>query len=185
MLEPDNAVHSKQDYYKTEIYALIELIGGKFYQRVHPSPMHQQVLAEILFQINDYCEVNKDIYTCVMGPVAVELGEDTIVEPDIIVVNNKSRLCEECYKGAPIFVIEVVSPDDQFHDYVRKLKLYKESGVREYWVVNEKEENVATFVFDNSDAKINIYSFEDSITSSCISGLKVNFSEFKDKIWRV
>ena len=63
--------------------------------------------------------------------------------------------------GAPDLVIEVLS-SNWYHDTVRKLKKYKNAGVREYWIIMPEQKEVLVYFFDKSDAP-QYYSFEDSI----------------------
>lgn len=40
--------------------------------------------------------------------------------------------------GAPDWIIEIISPGNPSHDYIRKLNLYADAGVREYWIVDPR-----------------------------------------------
>ncbi len=74
---------------------------------------------------------------------------DTMVEPDISVVCDKSKLDKHGCKGAPDLVVEILSPSTQRHDRLVKLGLYQRAGVREYWVVNPEDQTVQVFTLSN------------------------------------
>ncbi|MCI8789063.1 MAG: Uma2 family endonuclease, partial [Lachnospiraceae bacterium] len=55
---------------------------------------------------------------------------------NIFVICDKDRLTDEGCKGAPDWIIEVVSPSSHPMDYNKKLFKYRTVGVREYWIVD-------------------------------------------------
>ncbi len=72
-----------------------------------------------------------------------------MVEPDISVICDKSKLTDRGCLGAPDWVVEIVSPGNSGHDYIRKLNLYADAGVREYWIVNPMTELVYVYYFED------------------------------------
>ena len=58
-------------------------------------------------------------------------------------------------------MIEITS-SNEVHDYVTKLKLYQNYGVKEYWIVNPKDESVLVYVFDEN-IHIEKYDFTETI----------------------
>jgi Uma2 family endonuclease len=73
---------------------------------------------------------------------------DTVVQPDICVICDLSKLDERGCLGAPDFIIEIVSPGNSKKDVKDKFEIYQKYGVREYWIVNPNDENVSVFVLD-------------------------------------
>lgn len=76
------------------------------------------------------------------APFAVKLNKNnqTIAEPDISVICDQNKLTDRGCTGAPDWIIEIVSPSNASHDYIRKLNLYADAGVREYWIVDPARE---------------------------------------------
>ncbi|MEA3446265.1 MAG: Uma2 family endonuclease [Bacteroidota bacterium] len=72
----------------------------------------------------------------------------TVVQPDLYVVCELSKLDDRGCLGAPDFIIEIVSAKNSKHDIKDKFDIYQEHGVREYWIVNPNDENVNVFVLD-------------------------------------
>ena len=66
------------------------------------------------------------------APFAVKLFEDrdTVVEPDISVICDRDKLTDKGCSGAPDWIIEIISPSNPGHDYIRKLNLYADAGAR-------------------------------------------------------
>lgn len=71
-----------------------------------------------------------------------------MVEPDISVVCNMSKLDDTGCKGAPDLVMEILSPTTQRHDKFTKFNLYQQAGVREYWIVDPVSKSAQAFVLD-------------------------------------
>jgi len=73
----------------------------------------------------------------------------TVVQPDLYVVCDLSKLDEKGCLGAPDFIIEIVSAKNSKRDTKDKFDIYQQHGVREYWIVNPNDENVTVFVLDD------------------------------------
>jgi Uma2 family endonuclease len=76
-------------------------------------------------------------------PRGEELDEqiDTVVHPDVLVVCDAEKLL----RGAPDFVVEVLSPATASHDYLLKRHAYERAGVREYWLVHPADRMLTSY----------------------------------------
>ena len=134
-----------------------EIIGGEVLMMAPPSRIHQKISGEIFRQLANFLEGKRcEVYS---APFGVRLFEkdgdqpedvDTVVEPDITVVCDTSRLDQHGCKGAPELVMEILSPSSRRHDMLVKLNLYQRAGVREYWIVNPDDKDVQVFLLDGS-----------------------------------
>lgn len=61
---------------------------------------------------------------------------DTVVQPDISVFCDKSKITERGARGSPDLVVEILSPSTSRRDQREKFDLYARVGVREYWIVD-------------------------------------------------
>lgn len=82
--------------------------------------------------------------------------------PDIARICDTEKVDQKGCHGAPDFVVEVVSLWNRKNDYVRKLALYHEAGVREYWIVDPKHEQVTVYDWEKSDSPT-LYPFSERI----------------------
>ena len=133
-----------------------ELIDGTPYMMAPPSRRHQRILFALARQIADFLEDKPcEIY---VAPFAVRLFEkkndrpedvDTLVEPDISVICDSDKLDDYGCKGAPDFIIEILSPSSKSHDRIVKYNLYQKAGVREYWIVDPEKEYILPFVLQD------------------------------------
>ena len=179
-----DVLKQEEVYTIEDIYALpdgerAELIDGKIYYMAPPSRTHQRILLSLSRKIADYidskngdCEVN-------IAPFAVFLNKDNInyVEPDISVVCDSSKLDEKGCYGAPDWIIEIVSPGNSSHDYIRKLNLYADAGAQEYWIVNPINHTVLVYHLEESKFEVYSYTFQDKIKVNIYDDLWINFQE--------
>ena len=134
----------------------IEIVDGEAVMMAPPTTAHQLISGEMFRQLANYLEGKK--CRAIPAPLAVRLFEkdgdspedvDTIVEPDISVVCDSSRLDKHGCKGAPDMVVEILSPSTQRHDRLVKLGLYQRARVREYWIVNPEDQTVQVMLLDD------------------------------------
>ncbi|MVM41776.1 Uma2 family endonuclease [Spirosoma sp. HMF3257] len=173
-LDP-NGTYTYADYLKWQFDESVELIKGKLY-RMSPAPKraHQLAVSHLLVDISIYlgskgCEIYVAPFD-VRLPIRNERKPDqlhTVVQPDICVVCDASKLDENGCLGAPDWVIEITSPRTAKNDFSEKFNLYEESGVREYWIVQPKEKAVNVYVLEDGQyALVDVY--ESGEIPSCI-----------------
>lgn len=133
-----------------------ELIDGvPFDMSPAPGCWHQAVVGHLFRQISGFFE-GKKCYAYVAAfdirlPVADKADESVVdvVQPDTSVIYVRSKPDDADCRGAPDWVIEVLSPRTAARDRSRKRDLYERSGVREYWVVDPVERTLTVFVSDS------------------------------------
>lgn len=155
--------YTAEDYWNLPKDKHAELIDGQLYMMAPPSFIHQKLIAALVTEICNYIRKNNGNCEVVPAPFAVNLaGNDmTWVEPDISVICDKTKISNRGCEGAPDWIIEIVSPSSQGHDYLRKLLLYQKNSVREYWIVNPITESVNIYLFESNDSAS--YTFKDNI----------------------
>mgnify|MGYP001143013025 FL=1 len=133
----------------------IEIIDGEAVMMAPPSSVHQEIVAELTRQFGNYLEGKRcKVYPAPFGVRLFERdGEapedvDTMVEPDLSVVCDRSKIDKYGCKGAPDLVVEILSPSSLRHDRFVKLGLYQRAGVREYWIVDPEYKSVHVFAQD-------------------------------------
>ena len=124
---------------------------------------------------------NKEYYTVeeYPAPFAVLLDEtkDTIVEPDISVICDKEKLTDRGCTGAPDWIVEVVSPSNISHDYIDKLNLYHQAGVREYWIINPMDEKTTVYNLQE-EVSPRVYDFDEVISVGIYRDLSILIRDF-------
>lgn len=153
----NNEYYTYADYLAWDESERCEIINGKLYAMAPPTREHQGILGELYGQIWLFLKDKPcKIYT---APFGVRLFEndndfpenvDTVVEPDISVVCDMNKLDKKGCKGAPDFVIEILSPSNERHDVFVKYNLYMRAGVREYWIADPERRTVRVYILDEN-----------------------------------
>jgi len=153
-----------------------ELIDGVIHMMSPPTRTHQKISGEIFNQLYNFLKGKTcEVYS---APFAVYLGDnDTRVEPDIIVVCDKSKLTDKGCKGAPDLVIEILSPTTSKHDRITKFNKYMAALVREYWIVDPADKAISVYVLENNKYFAYAYGDADVITVSVLRGCQINTAD--------
>lgn len=172
-------IFTEDDYYNIPEDVRAELIEGQIYYQAAPSLLHQAISRELCTTINIYLKSKKGKCKVFAAPFAVKLFEDrkNIVEPDISVICDPNKLNTQGCTGAPDWIIEIISPGNPEHDYIRKLNLYKDAGVREYWIVDPRNEKVFVYFFDQDKFNVDSYTFHDKIKVNIYDDFWIDFQE--------
>lgn len=178
--------HSYKDYLEWDEKRW-ELIDGIEYD-MSPAPLriHQDVSMELSVRLYDFLKQKKcKTYT---APFDVRLPETenatdeeifTVVQPDIAVVCDLTKLDERGCVCAPDLIVEILSPSAAGMDMKIKRDLYEKHGVVEYWIVNphDKIAMVYTLGADKQYGKAGIYVEDDIIESGRFEDLKIRLSD--------
>ena len=104
----------------------------------------------------------------------------TVLQPDIYVICDLSKMDDKGCLGAPDLIIEIISAKNSKRDIKDKFEIYQEHGVREYWMVNPNDENVSVFVLspEGKFQWVGIYAEDDKIPVNIFNGdLKIDLTE--------
>lgn len=174
--------YTEEDYYNLPEDVRAELIEDNLvYNQAAPSRIHQTILMELSGTIRDYLKSKGGPCRVYPAPFAVKLRENrkTIVEPDISVICDRNKLTDRGCTGAPDWIIEIVSPGNPSHDYILKLNLYANAGVREYWIVDPSREGVFVYWLEQENFKVEAYTFQDKIKVNIYEDLYIDFASLE------
>lgn len=172
-------IYTEEDYYNLPEDVRAELIDGLLiYNQAAPSRIHQTILGELYTVINNYVKSKGGPCRVYPAPFAVKLKDDkkNIVEPDISVICNPDKLTDQGCTGAPDWIIEIISPSNSSHDYILKLNLYADAGVREYWIVDPSRKSVFVYYLEQPNFKVDAYSFQEKIKVNIYEDLYIDFA---------
>lgn len=179
-------IYTYKDYLTFDEGERIEIINGQIYNMIPaPSRVHQEIISALVIEIGNYIKFNNGPCKVYPAPFDVILKNDdevlsnskNIVQPDISVICDKSKLTDKGCTGSPDMIVEVISPFNPSNDYVRKLNLYEQFKVKEYWIVNPMRKNILVYTLtDNGyDAPIS-YTFQDKIKVNIYDNLEIDFN---------
>lgn len=167
-----------EDYYQLPDERRAELIDGVIYDMSAPTIIHQKISLEISVRFHAFISQKKGACMVFSAPVDVQLDcdEKTMVQPDVGIVCDSSKIQRFGVYGAPDFLVEVISPSTKKKDYTLKLSKYIEAGVREYWIVDYMQEKVLVYFFE-SDVYPVIYGFDKPVPVNIYDdNLKIDFT---------
>lgn len=141
------------DYYTQPDDRRIELIDGVIYDMTAPAFVHQRIAGEIFYQFSDYIRKQGGACIPMTAPVDVRLDCDdrTMVQPDFLVLCDRSKIKKWGILGAPDFIAEIISPSTRGKDCIRKLNKYLDAGVKEYWIIDPYKKRLTTYDFSGED----------------------------------
>jgi Uma2 family endonuclease len=154
-----------------------ELIHGAAYLMAGANTAHQSISRELSRQIANYldgkpCKVFSAPYDVRLF-YAEDESDDTVVQPDIMIICDKNKLGKEGCHGAPDFIAEILSPSNTAIEMERKFNLYAEAGVREYWVIDPEHKGLKTYVFKDNQIFTRTYKPGATVSVEVISGLNI------------
>jgi Uma2 family endonuclease len=155
-----------------------EIIYGEAYAMSAPNTRHQAMLTELLSQIHSYLRGKP----CKVYPAPFDVrlfyeedeSDDTVVQPDISVICDEKKRGEEGCRGAPDFVVEILSPSNTASEMQTKFDLYRQAGVREYWVLDGGKKRLHAYRFtDEKIASFASYGAADNAPVGIFSDLTI------------
>lgn len=163
-----------------------EIIYGDLYMMSAPSTIHQVVSMELSTRIHAF--LSDKPCRVFAAPFDVRIFEndqdnprkvDTVVEPDISVVCDKNKIDKQGCKGAPDFIIEILSPSTARLDNFVKLNLYQRAKVREYWVVDPLNATVNVYLPDETERLVvsEVYTRKDVAKVTVLPGCEIDLSK--------
>ena len=157
-----------RDYFMFPDECRCEIIDGTVYEREPSTLIHQEIVGEIGYQLKNYARNNKISCMVMMMPLDCALEDKTVVQPDVFVAcdfENKDRIGHP----VPTFAVEVVSPDSAEKDYLLKLEKYNNTGIREYWIIDYKNESIIAYTLGEG-FNVKFYGLYDKIPVSIWDG---------------
>ncbi len=175
------------DYLRMELEGRWELIKGFLREMAAPRDAHQAAVGLLygtLFNLRSThgCQVRVSPYGVRLFPDP-DSGDTTVVQPDVCVICDRSKIKSAGCYGPPDLVIEVLSPSTQQHDRLTKTTLYEQAGVQEYWIVDLKRERIEQRVMQAGGqyALPTLYPRGATAESTAVAGFRVSVAEFMDE----
>ena len=182
-----DGTYSYEDYLKWQFQERVELLRGKILPMTPaPSVRHQRILGKMHLQMGNHLFENS--CQLFLAPFDVRLYNRkksrkaskeifTVVQPDLCVICDETKLDEQGCNGAPDLVIEVLSPGNSKREMNEKFELYEEAGVREYWLVQSADEVVLIYVLNDDERYIGLRPATEVAQSAIFPELRVDLGE--------
>ena len=180
--------YSYSDYLKWQFQERVELIKG-FILKMSPAPsmMHQTVSNNLTgcFYENlkrKPCRVFQAPFD-VRLPIKSEKKDSTVVQPDLCIICDETKLDKKGCNGVPDLIVEIISPNNSKHDVDTKFKLYQEAGVLEYWLIEPFEKLLLIYTLKNNEfIGLKPQSVDENIYSPLFPELKIALDDVFYKV---
>jgi Uma2 family endonuclease len=172
----ENKKYSYADYLTWHNEEYWEILRGKVVKRGQTTTNHQILVGQLGFRLYDICKQKG--YDLFFAPIDVCLFDIkssfsdefifTVVQPDVCVICDLSKMEERGCFGAPDFIIEVKTKETSKKDLNDKFLIYQDYGVKEYWIISELDELIFVFDLDNNNKYQlrKIYAGDDTVINS-------------------
>lgn len=170
-----------------------ELIEGVPYlMSPGPNVRHQTILGNLYLTVANFLK-NRDCKVF-MAPCDVlfpEINEGekdvkNVFQPDMFVVCDETKIREKYIFGAPDWVVEILSPSTSKKDQSLKKRIYKRTGVKEFWVVCPVYATVSVFKLIDGKLQLeDVYDETSELEITFLPHLKIPASEFLPSINRI
>ena len=169
------------DYLQWPDETRYELIDGEAFL-MSPAPLveHQEIAGEVFRQLAN--QLDGKPCRPYIAPVDVRLPRadeadaaiDTVVQPDVLVVCDPGKVDRRGVRGAPDWLLEVLSPSTAAHDQIAKRRTYERAGVREYWLVHPGDRTLTVYLLDNGQyGRPEIYELKDATPIGVLPGVSI------------
>lgn len=184
-LDP-NGTYSYADYLHWEFEERIELIDGKIFEMVSsPGTVHQLISGKLSFMLADFFKNQHpevffapfDVRLPAKNQGTVDEAVRSVVQPDICVICEESKLDERGCVGAPDLVVEILLPGNSKTEMHNKFDLYEESGVREYWLVEPSQNAVLVYVLADHGKYIGLPPAVNVLKSTIFPELEIDLKQ--------
>ena len=171
--------YTYSDYLKWDDDVRYELIDGVPYAMSAPTWQHQEILGHLFVQFYNFVKGKQ--CKVFVAPFDVRLNADTldntVVQPDIVVICDDSIMMKTGCVGGPDMAIEISSPSTSRMDKFMKFSKFLQAGVREYWIVDPDTKTMAVHILKDGDYITRVYNEEDTVPVYVLEGCLIDMAE--------
>jgi len=149
-----NKLYTYEEYYTWQFPERVELIDGQLYHLFPgPNAKHQEISMTLSIFWGNFLNGKKcKVYAApfdVRFPKRDGSKTNTVVQPDLCIICDLSKIEDRGINGAPDLVIEILSPSNSKREMTDKFNLYEREGVKEYWLIHPTEKWLMIYNLDN------------------------------------
>ncbi|KAA3597187.1 MAG: Uma2 family endonuclease [Calditrichaeota bacterium] len=179
--KPNSQIWTYEKYYKLKDENRYEVINGELRKMTPPAPslFHQRQSRKLEFLLIKFTEEN-NLGEVFNAPIDVIFDVKTSLQPDLVFVakENSEMLQKRGIFGSPDLIVEIISPSSLRMDKHTKFALYEKFKVKEYWLVDPKNEAIEVFSLEKNKYKLfSIACEKGKVNSKLLKGFEVEVTE--------
>ncbi len=157
-----------------------EIINGEMIRKSAPSPVHQEVLKNLLYIIETHNRLEKK-GRLFCAPIDVFLDDYNKLQPDLFFISEKKKsiITNDGIMGVPDLVIEIISPTSVIRDRIEKKNVYERFAIPEFWLVDPQYQAIEIYTLKNN--RYELFSaataMEGGLNQSLFEGLSISFND--------
>jgi Uma2 family endonuclease len=173
------------DYLKWTFDERLELIKGKIF-KMSPAPgsLHQIISSAVSNELYNYlkgkpCRVFSAPFDVRLIRRSINDKDIiTVVQPDISVICDPTKIDDKGCVGAPDIVVEILSPGNNKKELQNKFEVYEEAGVLEYWIIHPLEKTFLKYeLIEGSFRASRLLTLGDDVTTPILPGFSLSLDE--------
>jgi Uma2 family endonuclease len=167
------------DYASWDTEDRYELINGAPYLMAAPSDAHQRINGNLFVQFHNFlkgkpCKIRISPYDVRLN---ADAGDDVVVQPDIVIICDSTKISEKGCTGAPDLIVEILSPTSAGRDKLLKFNQYLKAGVREYWIIEPESKTVQAFILENGRYIATSYGETDTVPVQILEDCEISLPD--------
>jgi Uma2 family endonuclease len=183
-----NKKYNYSDYLLWQFKERVELLKGRLFPMAAPNVVHQHISRKMLVKLDAFLDDSHCALFHAPFDVRLPLPNhrvtkdkiDTVIQPDLCVICDKSKLDKQGCVGAPDLVVEILSPGNSKREMKDKFTLYEEAGVLEYWVIDPVHKFAFVYTMDKNTGKythkLPVLTDADVLESTVLEGLQISLN---------
>ena len=161
-------------------FFIYELIKGEIMKKNAPSPLHQKIAWRLAASMDRYL-IDNPIGQALFAPIDVFFDQYNKAQPDLLFISEARSFIIDLKNGimgAPDLIVEIISPSSIKIDRFDKKQMYKEFAVKEFWLIDPKNQTIEIYTFENNDYTLHQFlEVQGKIDSTVLKGLDLEFKE--------
>lgn len=160
-------LYTYEDYLKMpdEPGYRLEIIDGILIKEPSPNIMHQRISRRLQRMLEDYFWEHDPKGEIFNSPLDVTLKNINVVQPDLLYISSaQNEITKDTHiDGAPVLLVEIISPSSRRKDRLQKLQLYQREGVEHYWIVSPEDRTLECFYLADGIYSLLVTGIDDDV----------------------
>ncbi len=156
-----------------------EIVHGDLIVSPSPSDPHAGANTELGLALGAYVKQHR-LGRMYIAPMDIVLAPDVVYEPDLCFVHrDRLDVIQHTHiAGPPDLTVEIICESNRSHDTVVKFADYARYGVKEYWLVDSREQTISTYALSGTEYQLLTHaSGDDVVVSRVLDGLQLRAAD--------